>query len=569
MGAQGFARRFRVSRVAPAMVAALGAFWIAALVPAGVSLAKGGDAEGSGGQGAAGEEASSGAAVPSGDGSGVDAEGAAQAGEADRALRPRVPSTTERPPAPRIFEVAPARGVLVVDIDGEITPGMAAFVTRAVRETHSDPDDADSAPAVDALIVRIDTFGGRVDSAVVIRDALLEAQVPVVAFVENRAISAGALIAYAADHIVFSPAASMGAATPIQVQGGEAVPVEEKVVSYMRAEMRATADANGRRTDVAEAMVDRVVVVDGVVNGETLLTVTTSEALALDVADGVSASLDALVAELGAGGAEVKTLKRNWAERLAMLITTPVVAGLLMSLGILGIWVEIKAPGFGAPGVIGILALAAFFFGHMVVHLAGWEEVILAAIGVVLLVVEIFFVPGFGVPGLLGLLCFVAAFVFAMVGLPIGVSLEIGALNLAAFRVFVSLSVALVGMGIVAKLLPERALPGWLVLRTAIDDESGAEAQQGGRDAQSLVGAIGTATTDLRPSGRAEFAGRLLDVVGRTDWIDKGTRVRVVEVGGVRIVVEALPAGDAAGAPAEAHAELPGAAPGTPDAGDA
>lgn len=276
-------------------------------------------------------------------------------------VRPTVPSSDARPPVD-VLDVVPSR-VVVIDIDEEITPGIASFVERALSE----------ADATDLVVLRIDTFGGRVDAAVEIRDAVLASESYTVAFIENRAISAGALIAYAADTIVFSNAASMGAATPIQVDGGQAVAVGEKVVSYMRAEIRATADANGRRTDIAEAMVDRTVTVEGVVNSETLLTVTTGEAIALQIADGVAATLDDLVDDLGAGDAPVHVTERNWGEELAMFLTSPAVSSILMSLGLLGLWIEIKAPGFGIFGAIGLTCLFAFFFGHFAVDLAGWE----------------------------------------------------------------------------------------------------------------------------------------------------------------------------------------------------
>ena len=177
----------------------------------------------------------------------------------------------------------------------------------------------------------------------------------------------------------------------------------------------------------------------------------------------------------------------------------------------------------------------------MVVHLAGWEEVILALAGLILLAVEIFVIPGFGVAGILGILCFLSAFVLALMGLPLGVSMEIGTLNDAAFRVTMSLLVVIAGMFAIAKLVPARALPGWLVLHTAIDDESGVKSLTDGRgEDNNLVGAVGVVTTDLRPAGKARVEGEVLDVVGRTEWIDKGTRIEVIEVAGVRIVVDAI-----------------------------
>lgn len=470
-------------------------------------------------------------------GSGQASDPAGEGANQQQPARAVLPRTDEQPALEPILE-GTAGPIVVLTLRGEVSPGMAGLVARAVDSLAEPATGPDSSGNASALIVRVDTLGGRVDAALRIRDALGESPVPVIAYVNNRAISAGALITYAADHIVFAPGASMGAATPIQVSGDD-IAVTEKMVSYMRAEMRATAEAHGRRVDVAEAMVDRAVVIDGVVDADTLLTVTTAEALALDVADAVAPNLDALLEDAGASGRALLAVEANWAEKLASWLTNPAVAGLLMSLGLLGLWVELKAPGLGLPGAVGVVCLGAFFFGHMVVELAGWEEIILATCGVALLAVEIFVVPGFGLAGALGILCFAASFVLAMVGLPIGVSWETGALGVAAFRTFVALMVALVGLLALARFLPKTALPNWLVLRSTIGEHSGAESVPSQRRPRALlVGLEGVATTDLRPSGRVEIEGELLDVVARTDWVERGTRVRVVEVGGVRIVVD-------------------------------
>lgn len=442
--------------------------------------------------------------------------------------RPTVPSSEDRP-AVEGLDGTYAR-VVVIDIDEEITPGIASFVERALSEADEN----------ELVVLRIDTFGGRVDAAVEIRDAVLASESHTVAYIENRAISAGALIAYAADSIVFSDAASMGAATPIQTEGGQPVAVGEKFVSYMRAEIRATADANGRRTDIAEAMVDRTVVVDGVVDGETLLTVTTAEAVALEIADGVATSLLDLRSDLGVEDATLIVAERNWGEELAMFLTSPAVSSILMSLGLLGLWIEIKAPGFGIFGAIGLTCLFAFFFGHFAVDLAGWEEVILVAVGIALLIAEVFVIPGFGIAGFAGITAIVTALILAMINVPLNVALDLGFLTSVVWRVVIALFLAISGTALILRFIPTRALPEWLVLRAAIEDKSGA----GNADyvtEESLLGLVGFATTDLRPSGKATIEGRVVDVVSSMRFVDKGTRIRVIEVAGVRVVVEPEP----------------------------
>lgn len=443
-------------------------------------------------------------------------------------------------PAPPVWFADGLDGdVVVVRFDGEVSPGRSVVLRRAMQQ----------AEGAGLFVVRMNTFGGRVDSAVQIRDALMRVDAPVLVYVEDRAISAGALITYAADHIVFAPSATMGAATPYRPAEGGAEEVDAKVVSYMRAEMRATAEASGRRVDVAEAMVDRAVVIDGFVDAETLLTVTTREALALGVADGSSPDLDSLLEAIGAGGAQVVEVENTWADQVAIALTSPVVAGLLMSLGLLGLWVEIKTPGFGAGGAIAVFCFGSFFFGHSVAWLAGWEEVILLGVGVVLMVLEVFVIPGFGIAGIAGLTCIVGSLVMAMIGVSIGASFELGTLNEAAWRVVMSLGMAIAAAIALAKILPSRAMPGWLVLRESIDEQTGVAAGDGGDHGPRMppVFAEGVAMTDLRPSGRARFGGEPVDVVSRDEYIQRGQRVRIVEVAGVRVLVERItdPAGAA------------------------
>ncbi|MBM4367932.1 MAG: nodulation protein NfeD [Deltaproteobacteria bacterium] len=445
-------------------------------------------------------------------------------------------ATLAAPAIPVIGQAGGAGGtVVVVPIKGTIDLGLAPFVKRVLEEN----------PGALALVLEVDTFGGRVDGAVQIRDALLEAPMPVVAFVHHRAISAGALITYAADTIVFAPGASMGAATPVTAGGGEDEAVDEKMVSYMRAEMRATAEARGRRGDIAEAMVDKSLVVEGISDADKLLTVTTDEAIRLGIAAGTSASVGELLASLGLERAERLDSASSWSEDLARMLTDPTVSGLLMSLGTLGLLIELYTPGLSLAGALGVTFLALFFGGHLLAGLAGWEEVLVLVGGLALVGVEIFALPGFGVVGIAGILLVGVALAMSLVGIPLGESWEAGLLGDAVQRVLVSLAATAVGVVALATLLPARAMPRWLVLSTRLGSGVKQDADSTARanpDQSGLVGQEGTAMTDLRPSGKARIGTAVVDVVSQLAYIDAGTPVVVVEVEGVRVVVVALPA---------------------------
>lgn len=439
---------------------------------------------------------------------------------------------------PQLGDAEREQHVVVLRIDGTVDLGLSAVVRRALRESEA---------GAAALILVIDTHGGRLDAAVQIRDALLETDVPVIAFVHHRAISAGALIAYAADTMVFSPGASMGAATPITVEGGVAGAVDEKMTSYMRAEMRSTAEFHHRRADLAEAMVDAAVVIEGLEGAETLLTLTTDDATRLGVADGVAADLDALIDQLGLGAAERRTVESGWAEKLARFLTDPTVSGILMSLGMLGLMVELYTPGFGLTGVVGVSLLAAFFGGHMIAELAGWEEALMLLVGVVLLGVELFVTPGFGVVGIAGILTIIASLALSLVDGGVQPAWEAGLLGDAVSRVLASLAITIVALCALIALVPSRALPNWLVLRTRLSTPAPGAADPLSPSSPSAgstwpkTGQCGVALTDLRLSGKAEINGQVVDVVSQLEYIDAGVAVEVIQIEGARVVVRRLP----------------------------
>lgn len=412
--------------------------------------------------------------------------------------------------------------VLVIGIDGVIDLGLAPFVERVL-------EDAAKTKA-DAVILEVNTFGGRVDAAVAIRDALLRSRRPTVAFVNKRAISAGALISLAAEKVVMARGATMGAATPVQMGGpGEAAkPVEEKSVSYVRKEFRATADARKRPGLIAEAMVDADVEIPGLIEKGKLLTLTTEEALKHKVADFEADSLDELRSKLGLSDAEVRRVDVNWAERVVRFLTHPVVASLLMTLAMLGILIELRTPGFGIPGAVGLLSLVAFFWGHWLVELVGWEQVLLVMVGLILLAIEVFVLPGFGIAGVFGILALIVGLSSSLFGAGASVSTIV----LAVSRVAISSAVALVAGFVLMRFLP--ALPGGrrLILATALPGD--------GRSESSLPrapGMLGTALSPLRPAGIASLGGQRVDVVSEGEFIDSGQSIEVVRDEGTRVVV--------------------------------
>ena len=405
-------------------------------------------------------------------------------------------------------------------VTGTIELGLAPYIRRGIREANEV-----GAPAV---VLDIDTFGGRVDAAQKIVVAVTSSQVPVYALVSHNAWSAGAMIALAADSIFMTPGSSIGAATPVVGAGDKA---SEKVVSAMRGEFRALAERRGLDPRIAEAMVDEEIEIEGVVETGKLLTLTAQEAIDLGVAQGEAANLGDLLNQLGLETRTVETVSVNWAEGLVRFLSNPVVAPILLSLGTLGLIIEIKTPSFGLAGLAGLTALAAFFGSHLIVGLAGWEEIILLGVGMVAMGIEIFVVPGFGLAGIVAITCIGVATFMALLGaIPTwgDMARASGVLIVAACIVAVVLTVLL-------KYLPTSSGGRGIFLQAATDRSEGYIADPIRED---LIGVVGVAVTDLRPAGTAQLGDERLDVVSDVGFVAKGSRVRVIQSEGYRHVVE-------------------------------
>lgn len=415
--------------------------------------------------------------------------------------------------------------VYVATIEGIIDLGLVPYLQRVL--------DAAASEKAAAVILNINTFGGRVDAAVQIRDALLNSPVRTIAFVNKRAISAGALISLASENIAMARGGTIGAATPVELgqPGAGASAVGEKTVSYVRKEFRATAESRKRPPLLAEAMVDADVAIPGVIEKGKLLTLTTEEALRLKLADYPAETIEEVLQRAGLGGAELRRDSPNWAERVVRVLTHPVVSSLLMTVAMLGIILELRTPGFGVPGIIGIAGLGLFLWGHWLAQLAGWEEVILAVVGVALLALEFLVIPGFGVAGVLGIAALLAGLVMSMTGQ--GSTAEFMAAITG--RVMLSVLFALVASFVLLRFMTRLPAGRRLILETDLSAAHG-YASPPEREAQWLE-KRGVAASVLRPAGIAEIDNSRVDVVSDGELIEPGEAIEVIRVDGNRVVV--------------------------------
>lgn len=429
----------------------------------------------------------------------------------------------------------PAGAVYVVPVEGEIERGLTYFIRRSVGE-------AEKAGAK-AIIIHMNTNGGELAATETIMEILMDSSVETYTFVDNKAFSAGAFIAVATKHIYMSPASVIGAATPIAVgpSGGPAElseAVAEKITSGVRALIASAAEENGHPREVVEAMVDRDVEIKGVIEKGKLLTLTGKEAETKKVglSEGMVENIEELVEKIGGG--EIVKIEVSWSEKIARLITTSAVRSLLLMLGLLGIYVEIKTPGFGVGGISALLCFSLFFLGHYVAGLAGLEEFLLFTAGVILLSVEIFLLPGFGIAGLLGIIFILVSLVLAMTGLE-----SVPGLPWWSQRQYEealnSIGIAIVGsiglMVLAVKLfLPRTAAWDKLSLESAETRDRGFTVTS----FDGFLGEKGLSQTVLKPSGKIMVGGEILDVVTEGEMVPKGVEVKIIRVEGNRIVVE-------------------------------
>ncbi len=414
-----------------------------------------------------------------------------------------------------------------IPVTGTIELGLAPYITRVLAEAEAE--------GARAAILDVNTLGGRVDAALAIVDAVSATQIPVYALVDPRAISAGALISVSADSVFMVADALIGASTVVT---GGAEKASEKAQSVMRAQYRAIAERRGIDPRIGEAMVDEEIAIDGIVAAGKLLTMTTDEAVAVGYAVEI-ASFEEMLEVLGLEEAEVVTASVNWAESLVRFLSHPIVAPLLLSIGTLGILIEIKTPSFGLAGAVGIASLAAFFGSHYIVGLAGMEEILLLVAGFIALGVEVFLIPGFGIAGVVAFLCIGSSIFLALIGnLPTWSDV-----TRASGIIFTAGLIVIAAVYVIVRQLPARQGLRGIFLRTATSKSEGYVA---GTAREDLVGHEGVAITDLRPAGTIKVDGERLDVVSDVGFVAKGRKVRIIRTETYRHVVE--PADEPAGA---------------------
>ncbi len=406
--------------------------------------------------------------------------------------------------------------VLVVPLQEEVEKGLYGFLERAINTAETEQ--------YEAVIIQMDTPGGAVNAAFDIGKLFSDAEVETITYVDKNALSAGAYISLNTDRIYMAPGSVMGAAQVIDGQGNAA---GDKAQSAWIAAMRGSAEDAGLDPTYAIAMADPEEDVPeyGAPSGK-LLTLTSTQAEEVGYSKGTADSLDELLTILGFENAQVDTFEQTFADKLARFLTNPVIVPILLSIGSIGLVVEIYSPGFGVPGIMGLGALLLFFFGHLFTGLAGYETILLFVGGLILLVIE-FFLPG-GVAGILGMIAVIVSLFMA------GESVQSMGISLA-----IALFTAILAGVILVKFFGKRLqVFNKMILRDSTNTESGYVSNV---TRVELVGKAGRTLTPLRPSGTVLIEEERVDAVSEGGFIEEGNRIRVVKTEGVRVVVREIP----------------------------
>jgi membrane-bound serine protease (ClpP class) len=456
-----------------------------------------------------------------------------------------------------------AKTVYIIPVSGTVDPGMAAYMERALSR--------EEAPEEDVLyILEIDTFGGRVDAALNIVDTLLDVpQGKTIAYVSGKAISAGALIALASSRLVMKHHTTIGDCAPITYSSEGPQILGEKFQSPLRAKFRALALRNGYPETLAEAMVTaEMEVYEVIINGEKkylekkefedlsekqkknitskktvvaegqLLTMNDTEAHQLGFSQMSVSDIDELLRKMDLENAIVIRMEETWSESLVRFIGH--IAPILMLLGLAALYTEIQAPGFGVPGILGILLLALVFLNQYLVGLAHHTEFLIIALGIVFLGVEVFVLPGFGIAGIAGIACVIVGLILSLQGfvlpdpsLPWEKELFVKNISkvLGSF-----IGAFLLGIFMLKYLFPKfsKTSEGPYLMTTLEGVRADSE-----QTVRVKIGDSGVALTFLRPSGKAQINEDVFDVITEGSFLEKGTPVFISRIKGNTIIVSA------------------------------
>lgn len=416
--------------------------------------------------------------------------------------------------------------VLVLEIRSDIDPRSSRYLELGLKRAEE--------MEADYVILDMDTYGGLVADAKDMVEDILDYDKPIWTFINKDAASAGALISIATDSIYMTSGASIGAATVVTGQG-EAAP--DKYQSYMRSTMRSTAEAKGRDPKIAEAMVDQNIDLDTLAPAGQVLTLSTSEAIAVGYCEGQVRSIEEILEKNGVENYIIERYELGTAEKVIAFFINPFISGILILVIVGGIWFELQTPGVGFPIMAALVALILYLVPYYLNGLAENWEIIAFVVGIILIGIEIFVIPGFGVAGISGIILSVGSLVLIMLNND-GFDFSFVPFE----QIFIALSttlLALMGSMILLFTGGVRLASSNVFQRIALmDTQARAEGYTSKFSSETMIGKSGLAYTVLRPSGKVIIDDILYDAYTRGGYIEKGEKIVVIDDSGNSLKVQ-------------------------------
>lgn len=396
--------------------------------------------------------------------------------------------------------------VYIVPIKGEINKATYNFLKHTMDKLIYD--------GASTIIFEIDTYGGLIDEAANIKNLIISSPIPTISYVNNKAESAGVLITIASENVVMAKSATIGSA--------ETIPNTEKILSMWRSFLRDTAQLRGRNTEIIEAMADQDMEIEGLVKRGKLVNLTSYEAVKYGIADLATDDYAEILAHFNLAGSNIKRVDESLQIKLSKYISNPYISSLLLTLGFVGLVIEILTPGFGFGGTISIIGFGLYFGGNILAGNSHWTSLVIFVTGLILLVIE-GIVPGFGLPGISGIVLVLVGTILAMDSLTTAIfSLSI------AIIITSIVSIILIKMGFRSKLLNK------MVLNSEHKDERGYLSVD---SMDEYLDKEGITITELRPSGFIDIDGIKLDALSESGFISRDNNIKVVRVEGSKIFV--------------------------------
>ncbi|MDR2792012.1 MAG: nodulation protein NfeD [Tannerellaceae bacterium] len=426
--------------------------------------------------------------------------------------------------------------VYVIDIKKDISPTTQLYLSGGLAEARRQN--------AAAVILHLNTYGGLLDAADSMRTAILYSPIPVYAFIDNNAASAGALISVACKAIYMRKGAGIGAASVVDNKG-EILP--DKYQSYMRAMMRATSEAHGRDSSgrwlrdplIAEAMVDERTVVPGLVDSGRVLTLTAEEAIQWHFCEGIAETKEEVVERyLGLEDYELQTYSPSWYDDLKGFLLNPALQSILILIIIGGIYFELQTPGMGFPSMAALAAAVCYFAPLYLDGLAANWEILLFIVGLLLIAVELFVIPGTFLPGLAGILCIVTGLTTSLLD---NDNFDFdGVTTPDTSRAAMTVLLGLGGGFLLMLWLSHRIGQGrGAFRRIALDTEIDTTVAEVAPE--HLKGRSGTAATSLRPSGKVIIDDQYYDAISESGFIESGAPVEVTHTENTQLYVTLIP----------------------------